>query len=141
MFLQHHQGHFQKQWKVLSKKKSIKKTVIVINIFYINFFKFTVAGNIFQKQILVLYYEVTLVLHIWSLWSLWSQCLLSHVASTSNKNPQTQHVVLAEIIGFSFINICILMSSNSVNLGLTLFKNQLFNVSTVNFNSYRENFI
>ena len=34
------------------------------------------------------------------------QHLLSPVASTSNKNPQIQYVVLVEIIGFSFINTC-----------------------------------
>ena len=77
-----------------------------------------VAVNIFQKQILALYYEIIPVFTF-------------PLTSASS----TQHVVLVEIIEFSFRNICFLMSSNSINIGLILFINQLFNVSIVNFNS------
>ena len=56
-------------------------------------------------------------------------------ASVSSKNPQIQQVVLKGKIGFSLINICFLISSNSRNLGSKIFENQLLNVSMVNFNS------
>ena len=63
------------------------------------------------------------------------QYLLSPVATTSNKSPQIDHVILEGTIEFCFINICFLISLRKINFGLTLFENQLLNVYTVEFNS------
>ena len=59
--------------------------------------------------------------------------------TTFGKNLQIEHVVLKGIILFFLMKIYLLTSLSSKNFGFIIFVNQLFKVSTVNFNSTENN--